>query len=191
MKDSWKEVLEILKKGGVGVIPTDTLYGLVGSALLKDTVERIYKIKGRDTIKPFVILITSYKDLNLFGINLDKEQANFFKKIWPGKVSVIFPCKSNKWNYLHRGENSIAFRMIGSNNKNLFNLLKKIGPIVAPSANPQGLKPAQNITQAKDYFNKNVDFYISGSMKNLKPSTLIKYKDGSWITLRKGQVVIK
>ena len=40
-----KEIIKILKNGGIGVIPTDTIYGLVGSAFSKIAVERIYKIK--------------------------------------------------------------------------------------------------------------------------------------------------
>ena len=43
-----KIIIKILKNGGVGVMPTDTLYGLVGSAFSKQAIERIYKIKNRD-----------------------------------------------------------------------------------------------------------------------------------------------
>lgn len=195
MANTWKEASEILNKGGVGVIPTDTLYGLVGSALSKNTVERIYKIKGRDDGKPFVVLISSFNDLKHFNIKPvahdGRKWDKVLGKLWPGKVSILLPCPNKSFLYLHRGTNAIAFRMISPKHKNLFALINKVGPIVAPSANPQGLKPAKNITEAKDYFNINADFYVSnGTIKNTKPSTLLDYNQGEWVILRQGSVKI-
>ena len=190
MKNNWQNAQNILKKDGVVVLPTDTLYGIIASAESKKAVEYIYKIKGRNEDKPFIVLINSYKDLGLFGVKIDKEQAKFLEKIWPGKVSVILPCMQSKFNYLHRGTKSIAFRMIGEKNKNLFNLIKKVGPLVAPSCNKQGDAPAENITKAKEYFNNEIDLYINGGIRKSSPSTLIKYENGKWIILRQGGIKI-
>ncbi len=190
MKNDWKTAEDILNKDGVVVLPTDTLYGLIGRALSKKAVKRIYKIKGRLESKPFIVLINSYDNLKSFGIKIDKDQASSLGKIWPGKVSIIFPCLLNKWSYIHRGVGSIAFRMIGSRNKNLFELIEKVGPLVAPSANFEGDKPAENITAARKYFGQNVDLYINGGERIVRPSTLIKYKNNNWIILRQGDVKI-
>ncbi len=60
MKTSKKftvEIEKILKSGGIGVIPTDTIYGLVGSALNKKAVRRIYQLRQRNPKKPLIILI--------------------------------------------------------------------------------------------------------------------------------------
>ena len=62
------ELVKILKTGGVGVIPTDTIYGLVGSALNKKTVERVYKLRHRNSKKPMIILIGEISDLKKLGI---------------------------------------------------------------------------------------------------------------------------
>jgi L-threonylcarbamoyladenylate synthase len=158
-------------------------------------VERIYEIKGRTESKPFIVLITSYKDLETFSIKIDKGPAKFLEKIWPGKVSVILPCKLAKFKYIHRGTNGIAFRMIGKKNKNLFNLINKVGPLVAPSANPEGLPPAETIRKAEEYFSHKqglgVDMYINGGNRKLKPSTLVKLENGNFIVLRQGEKSIK
>jgi L-threonylcarbamoyladenylate synthase len=190
MQNNWLKAKNILENDGVVVLPTDTLYGIVGKALSKKSVERIYKIKGRTETKPFIILMTSLKDISLFGIKINKEQAKFLEKIWPGKVSVILPCNLSKWRYLHRGEESIAFRMIGPKNKNLFNLINKVGPLVAPSANKQGIEPASNITKAKSYFAGEVDLYINGGSKINKPSTIVKFENNNVVVLRQGGVKI-
>jgi len=190
MQNNWLKAKKILENDGVVVLPTDTLYGVIGCALSKKSVEKIYKIKGRTETKPFIVLVTSLKDIGLFGIKINKDQAKFLEKIWPGKVSVILPCKLSKWRYLHRGEESIAFRMVGPKNINLFNLINKVGPLVAPSANKQGESPALNITQAKGYFNKEVDLYINGGTKTNKPSTIVKFEGNNLIVLRQGGVKI-
>lgn len=195
MKQNLNYIKKILKSGGVGVMPTDTLYGLVGSAFSQDAVEKIFEIKKRDTKKPLIILISSFKDLEKFGIKLGKEQAKFLKKIWPGKVSVILSCKNKKFKYLHRGTNSLAFRFPAK--KSLIEIIKKTGPLVAPSANPESLKPAENITEAKKYFGParnashgdaggdNVDFYLAGGNLKSEPSTLIEItKNGDVGVLR-------
>ena len=191
LKSNWQKSEEILKNDGVVVLPTDTLYGITGCAMSKRVVERIYKIKGRDENKPFIVLITSYKDLKIFGVKIDEQQAKILVKFWPGKVTVVLPCLSNKFEYLHRGEKSIAFRMIGPKNKNLFNLIKTVGPIVAPSANPQHFKHAETITQAKKYFKDNVDFYLSTGIKRGKSSTLVRFENDKLIILRQGDFIIK
>lgn len=191
MQNNWKKAEEILKNDGVAVLPTDTLYGIVGRAISKKTVERIYKIKERNEKKPFIVLITSYKDLKIFGVKITREQAKILAKFWPGKVSVVLSCLLKKFEYLHRGTKSIAFRMIGPKNENLFNLLKKVGPLVAPSANLEGKETVKTISEAKKYFGNNIDFYLSAGFKDGKSSTLVGLDNNKLVILRQGDVVVK
>ena len=179
-----KIIIKILKNGGVGVMPTDTLYGLIGSAFSRMAVERIYEIKKRNKRKPLIVLISSINDLENFGVNVNKEQAKILKKFWPGEVSIILPCTSIKFKYLHRGTKSIAFRF--PKNKSLIEILKKTGPLVAPSANHENLKPAENIKQAKKYFEDIIDFYLSNGTLERKPSTLIKLEKNGQIKILRG-----
>jgi L-threonylcarbamoyladenylate synthase len=173
-KKSYKEIYaEITKNGGVGVIPTDTLYGIVCSAFCKSSVEKIYSLKKRDKGKPVIVLISDISDLKEFHIKIYKNLPQKLKKFWPGPNSVLLLCDSKKFNYIHRETNEIAFRI--PKNKELLNFLKKSGPIIAPSANTEGSKPAKNIKEAKKYFGDDVDFYIDGGTLNGRPSRLIKF----------------
>lgn len=165
------DTVSILKKDGIGVFPTDTLYGVIGSALSKKAVKRIYEVKGRDSNKPFIILISSLKDLKFFSVELSKEHKEYLDRVWPGRVSVILPVPGKKFEYLHRGTKSLAFRM--PNSLRTRELIKKVGPLVAPSANPQGKKPASLIASAKKYFKDSVDFYIGAGKKDGKPSRIV------------------
>lgn len=167
-----KKIITILKNDGVGVYPTDTLYGIVGSALSRKAVKRIYDIKGRDENKPFIILIADVLQLEMFlPHSALMRHEIFLKKNWPGQVSVILPCGSKSFTYLHRNTNSLAFRLPKS--KSLRDFLQKTGPLVAPSANPQGEEPAYTIKEAKKYFGEKVDFYVNEGKKVGKPSTVV------------------
>ncbi len=184
MGKTLEEVIEKLKNGKVSVLPTDTIYGLVGSALSKKVVERIYRLKKRDPKKPMIILISSIDDLDLFEIEVTPQIKRILKKLWPGKVSIILPSLLKKFSYLHRGTKTLAFRL--PQLKWLRNLLKETGPLVAPSANPEGLPPAVTVSQAREYFGENVDFYLDGGELSGSPSTLIQIKKGKIIIKRKG-----
>ena len=162
---------------------TDTIYGVLGNALKKDTVERIYEIKKRRKDKPTIVLISSVNDLSLFGIKVDKNTKKDLLTKWPGKVSIIMPCIQKKFSYLHRGKKSLAFRL--PKDRELLTLLEKTGPLVAPSANTEGLPPADTIKQAQKYFGDKVDFYIDKGAQKGTPSKIFLYKDGEFISVRK------
>jgi L-threonylcarbamoyladenylate synthase len=174
--------------GDIGVMPTDTIYGLMGLALNKKVVQRIYKVRKRSPEKPFIILISSIEDLGLFGIKISAQEKAVLEKFWPGKISMILSCKSSKWQYLHRGTKGLAFRL--PKKPSLINILKQTGPLISTSANPEGEIPAKTIAEAKKYFGHEVDFYVSGR-SNSEPSTLAKLQNnGELIVLRQGAVKI-
>ncbi|MFA6159805.1 MAG: L-threonylcarbamoyladenylate synthase [Parcubacteria group bacterium] len=174
-----------LKQGEIAVIPTDTIYGLSTNALLKDSVENIYRIKGRAPEKPMIILISKISDLELFNIKINKSTAKILKKVWPGKVSLILPCNSKKFHYLHRGTGSLAFRLPAKTD--LINLLKITGPLVSTSANPEGKTSAKTIVQAKKYFGDSVELYADEGLLKSAPSTIIEITNGKVKILRQGE----
>lgn len=184
-----KDIVKILKNNGAGILPTDTIYGLVGFALSKKAVAKIYKLRRRNLKKPMIILIGSIKDLKIFKIKLEPRTEKILKKIWPGKISVILPCPSKKFAYLHRGKKSLAFRL--PKKPSLIKLLEKTGPLVAPSANPEGKKPAQTISQAKKYFGDKIDFYVNAGKLKSVPSTLVSMLKNKIIIKRAGTKKLK
>lgn len=180
-----EELIDLLKKGRVAVMPTDTIYGLVGSALNPDTVSRVYKIKNRNKEKPCIILIGSTGELKRFGINLSEKQNKVLEQYWLSSrpTSIILPCPSGDFSYLDCGSGSMAFRLPAL--ENLRSFLLQTGPLVAPSANPENMPPAGNIEEAKKYFGDSVDFYMDGPVLKNKPSRLVRLdEDGSVSIIR-------
>ena len=190
MRPFEQSVIDTLRGGGIGVLPTDTIYGVVGRAENEATVERIYTVRNRDHAKPCIILISSYEDLLTFNHELLPEEKDFIEKhaLWPGKVSIILPVTDQRFLYLTRGTNSLAFRM--PNDSELLGLIKKTGPLIAPSANKEGQPHAQTITMAKEQFGKLVDFYVDAGEMDESASTIIRLIDGGFSLVREGSVHI-
>ncbi len=184
-----KQAIKILRSGGIGVMPTDTIYGLVGQALKPETVKRIYKVRKRPPDKPLIVLISSISELKKFGVKLTTNDEKFLDRYWPGELSVILPCLDAKYIYLHRGTKTLAFRL--PKKKSVLEILKMTGPLVAPSANPEGLHPAKDLSEAERYFGGKADFYYGRGELSAPASTLIKLSDGQAEVLRQGGVVIK
>ena len=170
IKNIWADenLIKVLKGGSVVVMPTDTLYGLVGQALSQETVARILKIKKRSPHKFCINLIGSLNELTKFSITLSTEQKKVLENFTEPTTFVL---------------DSISFRLPQSNE--LRNLLLQTGPLIAPSANPEGLTPAKNIEEAKNYFGDSVDLYIDGGEVKGKASRVIKLsKDSSVAIIR-------
>ena len=102
MDSSWQDAVEIIQGGGVGVIPTDTLYGIVASAFQPDAIDRIYTLKQRDPRKPLIVLIADITQLEQFvcgwwwGLHLDMSHS--FPRMGPmarvPRGSIDEPCAS-------------------------------------------------------------------------------------------------
>jgi L-threonylcarbamoyladenylate synthase len=69
-------------------------------------------------------------------------------------------------------------------------LLRETGPVIAPSANPQGMKPAGMIAEAKAYFGDTVDFYVDSGRLSGEPSTVVRVEEGNLTVVREGAVKI-
>ena len=182
MNYSYGNAAELLKAGQVGLLPSDTIYGLSGLALNKLGVEKIYKLKGRGYKKPMIVLLADSAQAGQLG--LDSRDLALASAIWPAPLTLIVPAGKNTPAFLHRGTKSLAIRV--PDNSALRKLISSTGPLVSTSANPEGKEPAQNVAQAKSYFGDKLNFYIDAGELKTQPSTIVQTKNGKLIVLRQG-----
>lgn len=162
-----KTAADRLKAGQIGVVRTDTLYGVVAPAYNAAAVERIYQAKGRTPSKPPIVLIAS--PAQMFD-HYQPETLAHSSELWPGKNSIILPSAHGP-EWITRGTGSVAYRIPAD--ESLRVMLEKSGPLVAPSANPEGERPAMTIQEAYDYFGNIIDFYVDGGqVTDMTPSKL-------------------
>jgi len=182
------QVIKVLQQGGLVVMPTDTIYGICADALNSAAVERLYQVRKRTPTKPLIVLIADMGDLKHFQIVPTSAQSAFLEKNWPASLSVILPCLSEQFAYLHRGTKTLAIRLPAD--EGLRSLIRQTGPLVAPSANPEGLVPAKTVAEARAYFGDQVDFYQDGGLIEGRASTLVSVVDDKPVVLREGAVTI-
>lgn len=168
--------------GGVAVVPSDTLYGVMGSALRAAVVERIYALRQRELDKPMIVLIGDMADLERLGLTIDQRTRDVLGKIWPGPVSTVLAHPASEWAYLHRGKRSLAVRCPAK--PELRELLRKTGPLVAPSANLAGAEPAYTIAEAWSYFGDGVDAYVDEGRLEGSASALVDLRTDPLRVLR-------
>jgi L-threonylcarbamoyladenylate synthase len=183
---SWATAVKLLQSGGVGVIPTDTVYGLAASASNMGAVECLYSIKNRER-KPGTIIASSVDQLIEFGF--DAKHLGIAGKWWPNPISVIVPAGQEMF-YLHQGLNSLPIRI--PKDENLRQFLAQTGVLITSSANLPGEPESANVAEAQKYFEQSVDFYVNGGdLSGRKASTLIKIdSDGKIDVLRQGEIDI-
>lgn len=182
------EVAQKLQMPGVvGVLPTDTIYGVVARASDEAAVTRLYDLKHREH-KPGTVIAATIEQLVDLGIK--RRYLTAVQQFWPGAVSVIIPCSSPALAYLHQGKSSLAVRI--PNHPELRKLLGATGPLLTSSANHPGEPSANTVSEARSYFGNKVDFYIDGGdLSDHEPSTVIRIVDDAIEILRAGAVKVK
>jgi len=182
--NSYDDVITVLQDGGVGVMPTDTVYGLVARAADKAAVERFYGLKQR-THKPGTVVAASVQQL--LDLGLQERYLSRVEQWWPGPLSVEVPL-GDELGYLHQDTGRQAFRVVAD--EGLRKVLEQTGPLVTTSANRPGEPGAVNLSEAQDYFENKVDFYVDGGdLSGRAPSTIIGVEDDGAITVyRQGAV---
>lgn len=165
-------VIDCLKQGGIVVARTDTLYGVLALADDEAAVERVYRLKGRNPDKSPIVLIA---DKSQVFDQVSDAIGRVMDDNWPGPVSIIVPsAQAPKW--LRRENDSVAYRL--PEGESLRTLIQSTGPLIAPSANPEGEAPAKNVDEAIEYFGEEVDIYVDGGeVKNARPSKIIRVND--------------
>lgn len=192
---SIEETAFTLKKGGIVIIPTDTVYGFSGIVDLKsaatpfETDAKIRAIKGRAETKPLIQLIAKPEDIHLYT-NDEIPPALLAK--WPGALTIIVHIKETAplAPAAIPATRTVAFRCPGDE------WLRKIieacdAPIFSTSVNRSGqpvLDTTNNIIQE---FEKETDLIIDdGDKKGALPSTLVTIENGTVKVLRQGSVLV-
>jgi len=169
-----------LLSGGIAVIRTDTLYGLVARAQDEQAVNKVYDAKGRNPHKSCVILLDSPE--SSYG-HVD-ELTHDIDAYHEVPTSFLIEADDAPW-YLLRENKLLAYRV--PSDSGLKSLLQRTGPLIAPSANPEGADPAYTIHQAMEYFGESVDIYVEGGEvpRDTPPSRIVRvHPDGTMEQLR-------
>ena len=193
---SIEETSDTLQKGGIVIIPTDTVYGFSGIVDLKtaasrfETDAKIRAIKGRAETKPLIQLIAKPEDLQLYTD--DVIPPELLAK-WPGALTIIVHIKKDSPLAATAIPESgtVAFRCPGD--AWLREIISRCqAPVFSTSVNRSGQPVLDSTTAITQEFNGEVDLIINdGDKKGALPSTLVAIENGKIKILRQGSVKVE
>lgn len=176
-EDAVTKAVDILKKGGIIAIPTETVYGLTVNADDKKAVDRLYSAKKRPEEKPFTIQIADLSQLKSYLDNIPAMLEIILKELWPGPLTVIVKDKFGFKLGLRMPDNKIALSIIK----------EAKCPLAVTSANISGKSDALSAEEVADIFNGIIDLIIDdGSKPSGVASTVLDCTVSPFKILRKG-----
>lgn len=186
---SFKKAVEILKKGGVIIVPTDTVSGFVTPYWSFEGINRIYKIKRREKGKVLGLFISDNKDVKKFARNVTETRKRIFLNLWPGQLTLLFRAKNNIPDCLvHKGKKTVSLRI--PSHPLILKLINEVGPLVQTSVNISGEKEITKYSEIFEKFGKYVDYvYPQDSYGNIS-STILDVSKYPFKLIRKGPVGI-
>jgi L-threonylcarbamoyladenylate synthase len=179
-EDAARKTAGVLLRGGICIIPTDTLYGLVTLDHFPESMRRIYDIKKRPSSKPFVRLIGS---LEALGSYTDQKLPPSLSRYWPGPLTILFRDPKGGGVAVRFPDDlflDLVFRLIGNRG------------IVAPSANISGEADIGDCAVLIETFDGQVDLIVcrEGGLKREAASTIVDITVQPWRVVRQGTVVV-
>ncbi len=190
MNKNFDRALNIIKKGGIVIFPTDTAFGVGCRIDDKRAVGRLFALRKRSHDKAVPVLVSSIKMAEEYAENIAPEVRVLMRKYWPGGLTIVLLCKKGKVPDLVRGGGyTVGLRI--PNHVTVRQLIEKVGvPILAPSANFSGGQTPYRFSEIDLNLAKLVDFVLPGRCSVKKASTVIDCSKKTFKVLREGAVKI-
>lgn len=186
-----QKAAESLQNNGVGIFPTDTVYGIGCKLDDEKALQKLFKIRNRPEEKAVLAVVDSVEMAEKYVIISEEVKTKLIQKYWPGGLTIVLPCKTDTVPSLARG-GGMTLGIRQTNHPVLLELLKKVGvPIVAPSANFAGKPTPKSFADVDKNLLSLVDFAIDGICGGNMASTVIDCTVNPWKILREGAVEVK
>lgn len=183
-----RQAVDILKKDGVVIYPTDTIYGVGGSIYKKTVIERLAQLKGIKADKAnFSIMCCNLSQIADFTKPIDHNVFRLMKGLLPGPYTFILEASNNLPKSLHSKKKTIGIRI--PENEICLALLKEFDePIITTSLHDDNAITEYPTDPEEIYekYQKLVDLVIDGGAGTMVPSTVIDCTGPDMVVVRLG-----
>lgn len=182
-----EKLAKIINDGNLAIVPTDTVYGIIGDATNERAIKKVYNIKKRKYSKPLIIMVSSLDMLYEYTKDINEKEKELINKFWPGKLTILLPKNDKVSNLITAGGPLVGVRY--ANNKPLNDLMNLINkPLISTSANLADEKTITSIDMLEEDIINNVAYiYDTGKIENAS-STIVRVIDGKVNILREGDL---
>ena len=181
-----KKVVEILKKGGVIIYPTDTIYGLGCDIFQPKAVERICRIKEIDPKKAQLSFICrDLSHLSDYTKSIGTPLYRVLKSYLPGPYTFILPASKEVPKVLHTKKSTVGLRV--PDNEICRHILEELdNPILSASLPGDMVEDYTDPEIMHQRFEGQVDIVIDGGIGGMVPSTIVDCTAEEWKVIREG-----
>ncbi|UCE52106.1 MAG: threonylcarbamoyl-AMP synthase [Desulfobacterales bacterium] len=177
-------VVDVLKRGGVVVYPTDTNYGIGCDIMNQKAIERIYQLKQRNKSKPFSFICSGLKNISYYA-KVSNYAYKTMKRLLPGPYTFILEGSKLVPKIMLTKRKTAGIRV--PDNKICLALVEELGnPIITTSATMPNGSILNDASLIHDVFKNRIDIVINGSIVSGKPSSVVSLINDAPEVLRKG-----
>lgn len=190
MNEKIEKAVKILQNGGIVLLPTDTVFGLCCRIDNENALEKLFQIKRRDTTHAVPILVSSTDMVKEYVKPFPQNTEKLMEEYWPGGLTIILPCKTEKVLPLVRGKgNTLGVRI--PDFLPTFQIIEKLGvPIVGTSANFHGNLSVSKFKNLDPELVKLVDYVLQEDSLGSMSSTVVDCSKEPWKIVRQGSVIL-
>lgn len=169
------DAARLLKEGGLLAFPTETVFGFGVIYDNEEAYKKLVSVKRRPPEQPFTVMCADTKDLSKLAYLNDKA-IKLVESFMPGQITLIVKAKEGLPSFAVSKEGNIGVRI--PNYDIIRELIREVGkPLLVPSANRHGERPALNAQEVIDNFSKEIDGIILGDTISNIPSTIVLIND--------------
>lgn len=131
------ECAEILRRGGLVAMPTETVYGLAANALDADAIARIFAAKERPSWDPLIVHVSDFEMVRRIAEGFPEKARTLAEQFWPGPLTVLLKRSTQLPLSVTAGRETVAVRMPAHGVARTLIAAANL-PLAAPSANRFG-----------------------------------------------------
>src|SRR3989338_5547012 len=166
-----KHAAGIIRRGGLVIFPTETVYGLGASAFNAVAVRKVFKIKGRPGKKPLIVHVSKKSAIDVLARDVPPLARKLVQKFWPGPLTLVLKARHNVPKEVTGGGDTVAVRMPAHKVAQAF--IRAAGPLAASSANFSGKPSPTRVFEIPKTLLRKVDLVLDAGHTTVgTPSTV-------------------
>ena len=180
------KVVEVLRRGGVAVLPTDTVYGIACSIAEPEPIERLYALKGLDPKKPLSLLLPDVSEIARWARSVTTPAYRLMKRVLPGPYTFILPASPEVPRIMLRTRKTIGIRV--PDNAIVAAVLRGLGgPLLTTSVRTEDDEFVNDPFALEERLGGVVDVVVDGGPLLEQPSTVVDLSGREPVLVRAGK----
>lgn len=182
----YEKVVQIINDGNLVILPTDTIYGIIGDAFNKDAIEKVYIAKKREKNKQLILLVDSIDMARKYTKKISELESHLYEKYSKYSLTIELQKNGNLPKEYNSTVTYVGVRI--PYNDDLIKIIKMLNrPVFSTSANISGQPVITSVSLLDKNLKKYIDYVYDAGVINNVASTIVKVENDKIIIIRNGK----